>query len=262
MNYQDRVVCFIDILGFANHISSSIRPDGSDATEKILELSEVFGGIREILDIDSPAKRQDQYKVVTQFSDSVVISFPAYSESGVFDALLEIMWVQMNLVLRGYLCRGGIVRGRLVHTPSTLFGPAMVEAYTLESQAALYPRVILDAGIINAGVTAHAMHNTPMHEQQSIMSLVKRDLDGMYYIDYITGAQSELDDPELDYPNYLFQLREIISSGILAQNPSVSIKCKWLQEKLMPHLIQVKEGARNLPIGDELREAYESIPEL
>lgn len=260
MNYQDRIVCFIDILGFSSHISGSIRTDGSDATEKVKELSEVFGGIREILNIDSPAEHQD--KEVTQFSDSAVISFPAYSESAVFDALRDIMWVQMYLVRRGYLCRGGIARGRLVHTLTMLFGPAMLEAYTLENRVALYPRVILNTGIINTGVAAHAMHNTPMHEQQRIMSLLKRDLDGMYYIDYITGAQSELDDPELDYPSYLSKLRTIILSEILNQSPSVSIKYMWLQEKLRPHLLQVQEGARRRPMGDELRQAYERIPEL
>ncbi|HEX9803916.1 MAG TPA: hypothetical protein VGB35_11695, partial [Gammaproteobacteria bacterium] len=164
MNYQDRVVCFLDILGFSSHIARSIEQDGSDAVEKIRELSDVFVHIREKLDIDRPFERHD--KEVTQFSDSVVISFPAYSESGVFYALLDILWVQVSLAKKGYLCRGGVTRGRLIHTPTVLFGPAMVEAYTLESKSALYPRVILDAEIINTGVAAHARHHLPLHEQQ------------------------------------------------------------------------------------------------
>ena len=260
MNYKDRIVCFLDILGFREHVFDSVGADGSDSVTKISELAAVFGRIRETLDIDCPENRPDTE--VTQFSDSIVISFPAYAEGGVFDALSGIMRVQINLVLGGYLCRGGIARGRLIHTPTMLFGPAMVEAYTLESQAAHYPRVILDAEIINAGVAAHASHHLPSSEQQSILGLLKRDLDGMYYIDYVTGAQSELDDPELDYPNYLFKLRDIISSRILSNNPSVSIKYKWLREKLVDHLQTVKQSARNRPQGDEIRDAYESIPDL
>lgn len=260
MNYQDRIVCFLDILGFREHIAASVCSDGNDSVKKISELAAVFESIQRILDMDCPENRPDAE--VTQFSDSVVISFPTYAESGVFDALFGVMLVQINLVLRGYLCRGGISRGQLIHTPTMLFGPAMIEAYTLESQAALYPRVILDVEIINAGVAAHACHHLPDHEQQSILSLLKRDLDGMYYINYITGAQSELDDSELDYPNYLFRLREIISSGILSRNPSVSIKYKWLREKLVDHLAEVKQSARNRPQGDEVRDAYERIPDL
>ena len=261
MNYEDRVICFLDILGFGSHISSSIdKVDGGDKAEKIKELADAFTRIRETLDIDRPEDRHD--KEVTQFSDSVVISFPAYSESGVFDALLDILWVQVSLAQKGYLCRGGVTRGRLIHTPKLLFGPAMVEAYTLESKAALYPRVILDAEIINVGVAAHAAHHSPNHEQQSIRSLLERDMDGMYYIDYITRAQSELDDPELDYPGYLYQLRKIVSEGILAKDPSVAIKYKWLREKLVVHLREAKENAGKLPEGHDLREAYESIPDL
>jgi hypothetical protein len=87
-------------------------------------------------------------------------------------------------------------------------------------------------------------------------------MDGMYYIDYITRAQSGLDDPELDYPGYLCQLRKIVSEGILAKDPSVAIKYKWLRDKLADHLRAVKKNAGMLPEGDDLREAYESIPEL
>ena len=260
MNYEDRIICFLDILGFGSHISSSVDKGDGDKTEKIKEIAGVFTSIREYLNIDCPDDRQG--KEITQFSDSVVISFPAYSESGVFDALLEILWVQISLVQKGYLCRGGVTRGRLIHTPTLLFGPAMVEAYTLESKAALYPRVILDDEIINTGVAAHATHHSPNHELQSIRNLLERDLDGMYYINYITRAQSELDDPELDYPGYLHQLRKIVAEGILASDPSIAIKYKWLRERLVVHLREVKDSAGKLPEGHHLREAYESIPDL
>jgi len=194
MQYQDRIVCFLDILGFRAHISQSLNADGSDSPEKIGHLSEALNRIREILEIDHPTDRPEAE--ITQFSDSIVISFLSGVESGVFDSLLSILWVQISLVLRGILCRGGITRGRLIHTPTQLFGPAMVDAYALESRAALYPRVILDESIITAGMEAHARHHLPKHEQESIVSMLRKDGDGMYYINYVTGAQSELDDPE------------------------------------------------------------------
>lgn len=259
MNYEDRIVCFLDILGFKNHISTSINADGTDNSTQLDKLIDVFNIIRNVLDLDSPNDRFGNE--VTQFSDCVVISFPATTESGVFYALLDILLVQVSLVFEGVLCRGGIARGKVIHNPKLLFGPAMIEAYYLESEAALYPRVILDKSIVEAGIKAHAHHHLPKHEAQSIMRLLEKDSDGMYYINYITGAQSELNDPELDYPNYLYQLRQIISSGIGAKNPSVAIKYSWLREKLALHLIRVKEAARQAPEGDELRNAYEGIPD-
>lgn len=260
MNYEDRIICFLDILGFHGHIASSVDTGDGDKTEKIEEIAGVFTSIGQHLSTDCTDSGKG--REVTQFSDSVVISFPAYSESGVFDAILEILWVQSSLIQKGYLCRGGVTRGKLIHTSRLLFGPAMVEVHALESKVALYPRVILDVEIVNTGVAAHAPHHSPIHEQQGILSLLGRDLDGMYYIDYITRAQSELNDPELDYPGYLSQLRKIVSKGISAKDPSVAIKYKWLREKLVAHLQVVKENAGKLPEGNDLREAYESIQDL
>lgn len=258
--YEERIVCFIDILGFKQHINQTINADGSDNFGQIRNLVESFEVMRFLTGIDKPEDRSE--KEVTQFSDSLVISFPVKSESGVFYALLEILWIQINFVLRGILCRGGIARGKLIHTSKLLFGPAIVDAYTLESQAALYPRVILHKSIIDAGIRAHAKHHDPEHEEQSIMTLLDKDSDGMYFIDYITKAQSEMNDPELDFPNYLFQLQKIVESGSKISNPSVAIKYSWLKEKFAPYLERVKNAASNSNIDPELQDAYASIPSL
>jgi hypothetical protein len=261
MEYQDRVVCFLDILGFRERIAKTLKADGTDSPDNIAQLANALDGIREILDIDRPEDRPETE--ITQFSDSIVISFSSGAESGVFFAVLSILWVQIGLVLRGILCRGGIARGRLIHTPKMLFGPAMVNAYLLESRAALYPRVILDESIIAVGVQAHARHHDAEHERDSIMNVLQKDTDGMYYVNYITAAQSELDDPELDYPNYLLQLRRIIADGLTLKDPSTTIKYRWLREKFEPHLLGIKRNVRrSKEIDPELREAYESIPEF
>jgi hypothetical protein len=260
MVYEDRVVCFIDILGFATLVRNTIMRDGSCDEAKVTALADALEVVRHFLDVDRP---QDRPSIeVTQFSDSIVVSFPANTENGVFDALLSILWVQVNLVLKGILCRGAIVRGQLIHTDRLLFGPAMIDAYVLESKAALYPRVILNQEIITTGATAHASHHHPQHEIESIMQIISKDSDGMYYINYITGAQSELDDPELDYPLYLYKLREIIAAGLGSSDPSVAIKYKWLRERFKPHLDEVLMRAHSLPDGDELREMYDSLAPL
>ena len=136
VKYEDRITCFLDLLGFKNHIAASTYADGTDSIEKISALAAAFNSMRQILDTDRPDSRLGNE--VTQFSDSVVISFQAATNSGVFDVLLHIMWVQASLVFHGILCRGGIARGKLVHTSTLLFGPALLDAYALESQAALY----------------------------------------------------------------------------------------------------------------------------
>ncbi|TCD46989.1 hypothetical protein [Chlorobium sp. N1] len=261
MNYQDKVVCFLDILGFKKHVNDTIVRGGEEDLERTDHLIKVFNLIREILDIDQSEERFGTE--VTQFSDCVVISFNITEESGVFYALLDIMWVQVNLALNGILCRGGVAQGKLVHTPKVLFGPGMVNAYELESKAAVYPRVIFGESIIQLGIQAHGAQNRPDQEANSIMNLLKKDFDGMYYVDYITGAQQELDAPEFDYPEYLSKLQKIVAEGLTLKDPSIRIKYQWLKEKLQPHINGIKSYvALELPEGSDLREAYESIPDL
>lgn len=261
MNYEDRIVCFLDILGFKSHIAETINEDDKECKHNTDLLVTVFEEIRDTLDIDRPGDRKR--KEVTQFSDSVVISFPSDEESGLFKALLDILFVQIILVYKGILCRGAIARGKLVHTPKMLFGPGMVSAYTLESKAAIYPRVILDQEIIDIGIISHARHHSPIHEEKSIMKLLGKDSDGMYYINYVTGAQSELNDPDLDYPNYLLSLLKIVSKGLRIKDPSVVVKYQWLKEKLKPHIDMIKtEVAKNKSQNDNFGNAYEVLPDL
>src|SRR5260221_894624 len=102
MRYEDRIVCFLDVLGFADHIRSTLRKDGTDDEKRIATLADAFESIRWALDADKPSS---EGKVVTQFSDSIVISFPAKAQSGVFLSLQSLLWVHINLIERGLLCR-------------------------------------------------------------------------------------------------------------------------------------------------------------
>ena len=262
MNYEDRVVCFLDVLGFQYHIERTVNKDGSDVEQNIDNLAQAFLDIRDLLDIDRPDERLGGQEV-TQFSDSLVISFPAIEESGVFFALLNILWVQMNLARHGLLVRGAVARGKLIHNLKVLFGPALIEAYLLETKAALYPRVIVSKSIIDLGISKRFKGNLPQHEEESIMDILKKDSDGMYYVDYLTKAQGELNEPELDYPLYLGTLQQIIAHGLEVKDPSIAIKYQWMKEKFEPHLKIVKGNAAKMwHEEDDLGIAYESIPDF
>lgn len=259
MKYEDRIVCFIDILGFQEHIKKTDTGDDDLNSNNIENIAGAINAIRYFTDMDKP--EDNEGKQVTQFSDSLVISFLSDEESGVFYSLLSLLWIQVSLARRGILCRGGIVRGKLVHTEKHLFGPAMVTAYKLESKAALYPRIILGESIIISGMEAHGRHHHAHHEKDSIMSLLKKDSDGMYYIDYITEAQEELDDPFYDYPNYLYELGEIISEGLKSTDPSVLIKYQWLKEKYVPHVKEMKTRYKD-DLDSDISDAYLGLPEF
>jgi hypothetical protein len=83
----------------------------------------------------------------------------------------------------------------------------------------------------------------------------------MYYIDYFASAQSELDDPELDFPEYLEKLSKIIAEGLNSSKPDIKIKYSWLKQnynkvvKLFQDEFQPSES-EDYNLGD----AYYSLP--
>lgn len=260
MGYEDRIVCFLDLLGFKNEVACTAQKDVQDKLTRVERLEGLLVGLRQIVEGDK--EKLFSGRVVTQFSDSIVFSFPAYAEGAVFNAIVNILKVQVYLIKNGYLCRGGVARGELVHTPEMLFGPAMLKAYELESKLAVYPRVIFDDEILNTGVVSRVGYDSSLSEQRKLLDLLGKDLDGMYYTNYVTGAEFLINDTDLDYPNYLCQLLKMIGKGFKSKDPSVEIKYSWIREKLVDHLYLQKKKAHELPENDEVRIAYARIGEL
>jgi hypothetical protein len=83
---------------------------------------------------------------ITTFSDNAVVSEPV--EGPNFHLLLfRLGYMQVIASWSGLLIRGAVTIGDIVHDDSIVFGPALNRAYELESQQAIYPRIILDPDI-------------------------------------------------------------------------------------------------------------------
>jgi len=269
--YEMRVTAFIDILGFKEHIKSSVDNKGNDVTDKIELIHSAYQTIRDVWDLDAPQSNNllrvdKKSKIITTFSDSLVISFKLDGESEIFFTLLELKWMLMRLVYKGILCRGAVTYGKLYHDEKMLFGPALVDAYTFESKVALYPRIILEKSIIDLA-TVSGRHS-PSEEKEYIENLLQKDSDGMYYIDFFMKAQSELDDPTYDFPTYIDTLSDLIRLGlnVYKMKPDVKIKYLWLKERYND-LVQVCNNKKNIEFlkksGEtELADYYSSLKKI
>lgn len=275
--YDNRVVAFVDILAFREKIKKTVDVNGEPIQLEVDSIIEAYESIRDVWDLDlgkhSPKMREiikkgkTKSKIITMFSDCIVISFLENEESEIFFTLLELKWMIMRLISHGFLCRGALAYGKLFHTSKMVFGPALVEAYEIESKAALYPRIILSKEIIDiAGRNYNKRAHSSKSEMEYVRALLKEDTDGMYYIDYFLGAQSELDDPENDFPNYIEMVSKVVKSGITSIKPEVRIKYKWMQKKInkvikMGKKVEWIETLRKNG-NDELADAYESLEEI
>ncbi len=55
---------------------------------------------------------------------------------------------QIAAAMQGFLLRGGITVGQIIHDDECVFGPGLNRAYELESKIATYPRFVLDAELL------------------------------------------------------------------------------------------------------------------
>lgn len=142
-SYQERFVAFLDILGFGDLIRRSVLDPPevtiADITSALDLPKPVQKGkmlISEVGDISESDHR------ITQFSDCIVISTQS-SEAGLLYIVDHVERIAFSLLKLGFLCRGGVSKGLLFHEKNIVFGPAMIDAYKLENEQAINPRVIL-----------------------------------------------------------------------------------------------------------------------
>ena len=63
--------------------------------------------------------------------------------TGLVHIFSSITDLSVRLLTEGLLIRGAVAKGPLYHKQSVMFGPALLDAYGLETNVAMYPRIVL-----------------------------------------------------------------------------------------------------------------------
>jgi hypothetical protein len=226
LTYDERMVAFVDVLGFAKIVEASeTDPDARIKVSQIIATDQLFERFM-----------KNMYPLVdaTFFSDSFVLSAPA---GNTIYLMREAGYLCRHLLTSGFLFRGAIVAGALHHDNRTIVGPAFVKAYRLERDVALYPRVIVDASALeywNEELTEGSAH-------PQLASLTKVGPDGQCFLDIFDPQWAtafvpwtDLEPSENVIPtapiDFLDVVREYIQNGIIAHasNERVREKYAWL----------------------------------
>lgn len=152
-----------------------------------------------------------KYELI-QFSDSIVLSSPFVIERLplFIDAISN--W-QRNLLVNGFLCRGGITFGKHFISNNFLFSKALIDAYYMESNLAKQPRVIISDNLIQ--LSPKVMSNPTFK--------AKREDDGLCFVDYLYS------DSLVTRDVLIKSIEKIISEG-LKKSSSVQEKMRWLSK--------------------------------
>lgn len=254
MSYEKRICCFIDILGFRHHITETVANSGEDNNKKIESIKHILELAKKMTDDGGFSKS----KIVTYFSDSIVISYDFKEPSQLYHTLIDLLYLSFELANQGYLVRGGVTIGKLIHTPEYIFGPAMVKAYDLESKNALYPRIIVEREVVDIATNYRTDNHSLEDERKYIYDILSEDDDGYLYVDYITNASSEFNDMEYDLYDYILRLKSFLDN-FENQKEDVKIRLKWLKNKINQHIILIHKNIESAKIDVELRDYFRTL---
>ena len=248
INYENRVVAFLDILGFKNLIKESENNDSKiNKIYQVLEYLKSFETPDEwdlkFVEIEEDAQKKgvDSFEIkdeinCTCFSDSIVISIPLdnYNINEVVSTLVaNLSYIGSILLENGILLRGGITLGNLVHNENgIIFGQALISAYELESRQSKYPRIILSDKLLqNLNYPLKSKSNRyPYHQY------IKRYTDGCVGFNqliYFQVVQSWIEINEEYLKSILVKIRKQIIKGLDCsfENSGIFEKYNWLKNE-------------------------------
>lgn len=154
--YKKSFVAYLDVLGFKNLVKQN----------KITEIEAYFNVINEeLVNLRKIQAKEEIGSII--ISDSVILTMP--QDTGDKENNLQrlrqlciaIGKIQQRLALENIWFRGAIACGDTFFDSETnqIVGPAYIDAFLLEEEFAIYPRVILDSKIIKQleFTTAHEL---------------------------------------------------------------------------------------------------------
>lgn len=247
LNYELRIIAFIDILGFKEIVKQS-----ETDTTKIELLFSILEYLKDwetsnrwdlkYLEIEEDAQKKgiNNFDIrgksnSTSFSDSIVVSVKVSNDVNemVSTLIVNLSYIGAILMEKGVLFRGGLTIGNIIHNENgTVFGQGLIDAFLLETRGAKYPRIILSDKLIK-------YLNYPLkakRDRYPYHQYLNRFEDGCVGFHQMIHFQvieswSEMTDENLK--ESLVNVRKTIINGLDSsfEKPEVFEKYKWLQDQ-------------------------------
>jgi hypothetical protein len=274
--YERCIVTFIDILGYRALLKTR---DAADILKIVKALRTFTAGNA---DEDEPPTRMDEVRLYTQsFSEAVsdavvrVRTVDTESQDGPFvQELIDLMHASIECVNQGILIRGGMTIGP-VHVgldgKGPIFGNAMVRAYEIEANEAVYPRIMIDEDAIEAYLTDRSLWQDgefDSDEAEIARGFIGVTEDGSYFMDYLNAAgPGEFDEGVAGQLAFLQRHREVIVKGLASADAKVRRKLVWLANYHNRFIVELRkeydvtdpDGAFEAKIGIAPAELFDAL---
>jgi hypothetical protein len=224
--YDDRYVALIDIMGWSSTLKRSETDDAARAAvhRAARAVSRIPEFAANVNAIEFP--KDDNFPPsdirVSYFSDTVVVSLPITDTAQFF--LTAILRDLCEVLLNdGHYMRGAIVRGLVHHSERALYGPAVVDAHSLECRTAVYPRVLITPAAAKAFADEHD---------------IRTDVDGLKYLNILHSSA-----PSQAYIAWLTERRAFVAKKEKTDvgNLHLVAKHRWFKNYVSTVLREAKK---------------------
>lgn len=182
--YVDAIIAFVDILGFRSMLVTRPAYD----ILKVLRLLECVA--------DAEPGVIDPSVHVRIFSDSVIRIARRDEPGALFWELNTLRLAQIEMAAQGIFLRGGITFGKVYWDETIVFGPGVADAYQIESNFAVVPRIVVGPPVLHAILEGQILtHHELEQELAYLRTMISRAEDGVWFIDYLREADRDLDEP-------------------------------------------------------------------
>ncbi|MDU0459621.1 MAG: hypothetical protein RW306_12920 [Geobacteraceae bacterium] len=236
-NIQNRLVAFIDILGFSQRVKNiSTTKDLKDLYNDVDHVQREFEVV--VKDKSEKEYRKMAGKDVLAFSDCLVISLGAETKwtdsEGSFETFLvefeQIGLAQMHCIQKGIFIRGGIDIGWWYHDSHKVISSALATSYELEGKADV--PVIALCKKIHDYLNGHPNKEAYKHDFDPLELLRKYHDKNMefWFIDYLSiclRAQDFYEDREFVFEVHKKQIEKAYSK---ANTAKIKKKYRWLSK--------------------------------
>lgn len=192
-------VAYLDILGYKELLDTDLKEGTQTFKERMTQAYRTFETVNN--------SRYHHWSI----SDSIFISCSERPAAKEF--LLIVKDVYVSFLKEGLLIRGGLSFGQHFQTQSITYSPALTKAYLLESEIAQFPRVMVDANVVDM---------FPGLEDEALILRT-----GIHY--FLNVVTAETFDTVWDAA----KTSCIASMQIIHRKEQVRIKHRWLQDYLL-----------------------------
>lgn len=213
MSKNQHLVAYIDILGFRNHVTNYFS--GKDKKQYNNLKRALKGADRYAIQFSKKYFKTFRVKhTVKQFSDCITISMPIFQKANhnpltLYSAFTNIVRVYQFILLdQEILIRGGISLGGHIEDNNMIFSEALIESYRLESEKAIYPRIVISPKVIDFIKFELGDKNKYDDFDKSFLKSIMQDWDDEFFLNPFGLME------EFRYSNNLFgdEVREVLES--------------------------------------------------